>query len=100
MGSNYLPTEYQSFIHMSRYSRWLEEEGRRETWTETVGRLIVYFKNQIDVNYKGIIKDKEWKEIFDFLPLKINDLKMKKSAIMSLILATLTMAKDGKLEII
>ena len=47
MGSNYLPTEYQSFIHMSRYSRWLEEEGRRETWTETVGRLIVYFKNQI-----------------------------------------------------
>ena len=63
MGSNYLPTEYQSFIHMSRYSRWLEEEGRRETWTETVGRLIVYFKNQIDVNYKGIIKDKEWKEL-------------------------------------
>ena len=25
-----LPTNYQSFIHMSRYSRWLEEEGRRE----------------------------------------------------------------------
>ena len=47
-----------------------------------------------------LLKDKEWKEIFDFLPLKINDLKMKKSAIMSLILATLTMAKDGKLEII
>ena len=43
MGSNYLPTEYQSFIHMSRYSRWLEEEGRRETWGETVGRLISFF---------------------------------------------------------
>ena len=48
---------------MSRYSRWLEEEGRRETWTETVGRLIVYFKNQIDTNYKGVIKNKEWQEI-------------------------------------
>jgi ribonucleoside-triphosphate reductase len=63
MGSNYLPTEYQSFIHMSRYSRWLEEEGRRETWSETVNRLVSYFKNQIDTNYKGVIKNKEWQEI-------------------------------------
>ena len=63
MGSNYLPTEYQSFIHMSRYSRWLEEEGRRETWTETVSRLIVYFKNHIDVHYKGVLKNKEWTEL-------------------------------------
>ena len=63
MGSNYLPTEYQSFIHMSRYSRWLEEEGRRETWSETVGRLISYFKNHMSTNYKGVIKNKEWDEI-------------------------------------
>ena len=55
MGSNYLPTEYQSFIHMSRYSRWLEDKGRRESWSETVSRLISYFKNQIDTNYKGVI---------------------------------------------
>ena len=65
MGSNYLPTEYQSFIHMSRYSRWLEEEGRRETWSETVGRLISYFKNHIDTNYKGVIKPKDWRDIED-----------------------------------
>ena len=63
MGSNYLPTEYQSFIHMSRYSRWLEEEGRRETWSDTVGRLISYFKNHMSTNYKGVIKNKEWDEI-------------------------------------
>ena len=63
MGSNYLPTEYQSFIHMSRYSRWLEEEGRREIWSETVGRLISYFKNHMSTNYKGVIKNKEWDEI-------------------------------------
>jgi len=54
-GGNYLPTEYQSFIHMSRYSRWLEEEGRRETWGETVGRLINYFKEHINTNYKGAL---------------------------------------------
>ena len=63
LGGNYLPTEYQSFIHMSRYSRWLEEEGRRETWSETVGRLISYFKNHMDTNYKDTIKPKDWKEI-------------------------------------
>jgi len=63
MGSNYLPTEYQAFIHMSRYSRWLEEEGRRETWGETVGRLVSFFKSHIDINYEGGVTDKEWNEI-------------------------------------
>ena len=38
--SNYLPTDYQTFIATSRYARWLEDEGRRETWTETVERYI------------------------------------------------------------
>ena len=40
MKSNYLPTDYQTFIATSRYARWLEEEGRRETWGETVGRYM------------------------------------------------------------
>ena len=38
--SNYLPTDYQAFIHTSRYARWIEEENRRETWAETVSRYI------------------------------------------------------------
>lgn len=38
--NNYLPTDYQAFIHTSRYARWLEEENRRENWGETVGRYI------------------------------------------------------------
>ncbi len=38
--NNYLPTDYQSFIHTSRYARWLEDENRRETWSETVERYI------------------------------------------------------------
>ena len=40
MSSNYLPTDYQTFIATSRYARWLEEEGRRETWGETVERYM------------------------------------------------------------
>ena len=38
--NNYLPSDYQSFIHTSRYARWLDKEQRRETWPETVDRYI------------------------------------------------------------
>ena len=37
---NLLPTDYQAFIHTSRYARWLDDVGRRETWSETVDRYI------------------------------------------------------------
>ena len=46
--SNQLPTQYQQFIHLSRYSRWLPEEGRRETWNETVGRYFNFFEEHLD----------------------------------------------------
>ena len=32
--------DYQKFIAMSRYARWLEEQGRREAWNETIQRFI------------------------------------------------------------
>jgi ribonucleoside-diphosphate reductase alpha chain len=38
-----LPSFYQQFIHLSRYSRWIESEGRRETWEETVARYFRFF---------------------------------------------------------
>lgn len=38
-----LPTLYQEFIHLSRYSRWLESEKRRESWEETVDRYFRFF---------------------------------------------------------
>jgi len=40
MTNNLLPTDYQSFIALSRYAKWLEDRGRRETFAETVGRYI------------------------------------------------------------
>ena len=40
MISNMLPTDYQTFIATSRYARWLPEKGRRENWSETVGRYM------------------------------------------------------------
>jgi ribonucleoside-diphosphate reductase alpha chain len=38
--SNLLPTDYQTFIATSRYARWLDKEGRRENWGETVSRYM------------------------------------------------------------
>lgn len=43
----YLPTQYQQFIYLSRYSRFLWEEKRRETWEETVNRYFDFFENTI-----------------------------------------------------
>lgn len=39
-------TDYQQYIHKSRYARYLEEEKRRETWEETVKRYCDYFQNK------------------------------------------------------
>ena len=50
--SNYFPTEYQSFIHLSRYSRWLPEKNRRETWIETVDRYFNFFDEHLKENNK------------------------------------------------
>jgi ribonucleoside-triphosphate reductase len=42
--------KYQQFIHKSRYARWIKEEGRRETWEETVQRYVDFWaeRGQID----------------------------------------------------
>jgi len=40
-----LPTPYQQFIHLSRYSRYDWEKGRRETWPETVRRYFDFFSD-------------------------------------------------------
>ena len=42
-----LPSLYQSFIHLSRYSRWLDDKGRRETWGETVARYFDFFQEHL-----------------------------------------------------
>ena len=47
-----LPTQFQSFIHLSRYSRWLPEQGRRESWTETVARYFDFFEGHLKENTK------------------------------------------------
>lgn len=47
MTQQYLPTLYQQVIATSRYARWRDDLGRRETWEETVER---YMRNVVS-NY-------------------------------------------------
>ena len=58
MPSNHLPTTYQEFIHLSRYSRWLPEEKRRETWDETVSRYFNYFTEHLQESHQYKISEK------------------------------------------
>jgi ribonucleoside-triphosphate reductase len=67
MSNNYLPTDYQAFIHTSRYARWLEKENRRETWPETVAR---YMTNVV-VNKLSTFSDVSQKTKSDWALLKI-----------------------------
>ena len=48
--TNALPTDYQNFIAVSRYARWIAEENRRETWTETVSRYMDYLCSKINID--------------------------------------------------
>ena len=63
MQSNYLPTQYQEYIHLSRYSRWLPEEKRRETWPETVGRYFNFFQEHLETECGYTLKKSERDEL-------------------------------------
>jgi len=63
MPTNYLPTSYQEFIHLSRYSRWLPEKKRRETWSETVGRYFDFFKEHLNEMHQYKMTDKLREEL-------------------------------------
>ena len=63
--SNMLPTSYQEFIHLSRYSRWLPDKNRRETWDETVSRYFDFFTEHLKDMHdftltESVRKELEW----------------------------------------
>lgn len=47
------------FVYYRTYSRWLEKEGRRETWVETVDRYIDFMKENLGEK----LKPAEYKEL-------------------------------------
>ena len=55
--NNYLPTDYQNFIALSRYARWKDDEQRRETWGETVERYFDYMEKHLGQKYNYTLSD-------------------------------------------
>jgi ribonucleoside-diphosphate reductase alpha chain len=45
------PTDLQAYVHRSRYARWVDELGRRETWPETVARYINFFGDRFPATF-------------------------------------------------
>ena len=58
-----LPTEYQSFIHLSRYARWRYDEERRETWDETIDRYVDFFAQHLEENHEFVLEAPDKQEI-------------------------------------
>ena len=58
-----LPNDYQNFIALSRYARWLPEENRRETWEETVARYFDFMEEHLKENTEGILTSKTRSEL-------------------------------------
>jgi len=75
MTNNYFPTSYQEFIHLSRYSRWLPDKERRETWNETVASYFDFFTEHL----KDLHEFKLTKELRNELEEAVLSLKIMPS---------------------
>jgi ribonucleoside-diphosphate reductase alpha chain len=50
-------TPYENYIAKSRYSRYLDDKGRREHWPETVKRYFDFMSNHLQENHNYILTD-------------------------------------------
>ena len=57
--------QYQQYIAASRYARWLPEEGRRETWEETVDRYMDFWEDKYQANNGGVLSGAVAEELKD-----------------------------------
>ena len=65
--TNNLPTDYQNFIALSRYARWIPEESRREEWSETINRYLDYITKHLKKmhNFDISFEMREW--LFEYI---------------------------------
>jgi ribonucleoside-diphosphate reductase alpha chain len=55
----YFRNSLGEFVYYRTYSKWIDDESRRETWIETVGRYISFMKE----NLGNKLTDKEYEEV-------------------------------------
>ncbi|HEY5587823.1 MAG TPA: ATP cone domain-containing protein, partial [Candidatus Paceibacterota bacterium] len=55
----YFRNPLSEFVYYRSYAKWIEEEGRRETWIETVDRYIAFMKGKLG----SMLKESEYTEV-------------------------------------
>jgi ribonucleoside-diphosphate reductase alpha chain len=55
----YFRNPLSEFVYYRSYAKWIEEEGRRETWIETIDRYMNFMKSKIG----NSLKESEYKEV-------------------------------------
>jgi ribonucleoside-triphosphate reductase len=64
---NTIENPYENFIALSRYAKWVEAEGRRETWGETVDRYFSFMTEHLQKNHNYIPNEKLVAELKEFV---------------------------------
>ncbi len=57
----YFRNPLSEFIYYRSYAKWIEEEGRRETWIETIDRYMEFMKKNLGKS----LKESEYEEVKD-----------------------------------
>lgn len=62
-GKKYFKNPLAEFVYYRSYSKWIEDENRRETWIETVDRYMDFMKE----NLGNKLKQTEYKKVREFI---------------------------------
>src|SRR3989344_392862 len=61
--SKYFHNQLAEFVYYRTYSRWIDAEGRRETWIETVDRYVDFMRENLGEK----LTDKEYTEVRQYI---------------------------------
>ena len=73
--TKYTMSPYNNFIAKSRYSRYLDDKGRREHWSETVARYFDFMEKHLAEKQSYVLT----KELRAELEQAVNDLEVMPS---------------------
>ncbi len=59
--ARHFPTPLQYFQFVSKYARWNDSKGRRETWRECCDRVMNFFRTRPQLKDK--VREEEWQEL-------------------------------------
>jgi len=62
-GRKYFKNPLAEFVYYRSYSKWIDDEGRRETWIETVDRYMSFMKENLGKK----LKDAEYAKVRKFI---------------------------------